>query len=212
MPVKPGFIVEYAIEQNWMRARDPAEDHLKELGLRAIDGDRRAYGRIFRECHEEIYDYIIRKVGNRSDAEDLTMQVFARGLKAIGTYEERGFSIRPWLYKIAHNAVVDYLRMQKHDVDIEEVISGLVDEADIAEEMLTREDLKSIYQEIYSLPEAQAEVLILRFLRDLSISETAMVLDKKEVTVRALQFKGIKNLRRKLNGQSVKGPDDAPAY
>ena len=184
-----------------MIVRDSAEDQLKELAIRAINGDRRAYGRIFRECHEDIYDYIIRKVGNRSDAEDLTMQVFARGLKAIGTYEERGLSIRPWLYKIAHNAVVDYLRMQKHPVDIEEVVAELADETDVAEEMLTREDLENIYREIYNLPDAQSEVLILRFLKDLSISETAIVLDKKEVTVRALQFKGIKNLRRKLNGQ-----------
>jgi RNA polymerase sigma-70 factor, ECF subfamily len=184
-----------------MIVRDSAEDQLKELAIRAINGDRRAYGRIFRECHEDIYDYIIRKVGNRSDAEDLTMQVFARGLKAIGTYEERGLSIRPWLYKIAHNAVVDYLRTRKHPVDIEEVVAELVDETDIAEEMLAREDLENIYREIYNLPDAQSEVLILRFLKDLSISETAIVLDKKEVTVRALQFKGIKNVRRKLNGQ-----------
>ena len=188
-----------------MKTRDPAEDHLKELASRAIEGDRRAYGRIFRECHEEIYDYIIRKVGNRNDAEDITMQVFAKGLKAISGYEERGFSIRPWLYKIAHNSVVDHLRVQKHVLDIDDVISELVDETNIAEEMLTREDLESVYREIYNLPAAQSEVLVLRFMKDLSISETAMILDKKEVTVRALQFKGVNNLRQKLKEQPGNG-------
>ena len=83
-------------------------------------------------------------------------------------------------------------------MEIDETVHGLVDTVDIAEEIISREEIKDIYREILGLPDAQSEVLLLRFMKDLSVSETALVLDKKEVTVRALQFKGIKNLREKL--------------
>lgn len=189
-------------DKKWRRREERSEEHLQEFVRRAKAGDKRAFGRIFRECYEDIYDYIIRRVGNRSDAEDLTMQVFASGLKAITNYEDRGISIKAWLYKIAHNAVVDHLRNQKHEVGIDEMVTGIADDTDVAEEMLFREDLRSISLLISTLPTAQAEVLILRFLKDFSVKETALFLNKKEVTVRALQFKGIKNLREKLQGRA----------
>ena len=177
--------------------RGPQEDILKELIVRARDGDRKAYGKIFKMCYEDIFDYVARRVGNRSDAEDLTMHVFAKGLKAVGSYEERGLSVKAWLYRIAHNAIVDYFRMQKPTVDLDEV-PEIASVGDIASQISSQEERRGLYLEIAGLPAAQAEVLILRFMEDRSVAETAMILDKKEVTVRALQFKGIKNLRQRL--------------
>ena len=177
--------------------RNPQEDLLKELIVRAKDGDSKAYGKIFRLCYEDIYDYVARRVGNRSDAEDLTMHVFAKGLKAVASYEERGLSVKAWLYRIAHNAIVDHFRIQRPTVDLEEVPEIGVD-GDIVSLISSQEERQGLYLEIAGLPAAQAEVLILRFIEDRSVAETAMILDKKEVTVRALQFKGIKNLRERL--------------
>ncbi len=175
----------------------PQEDLLKDLIARARDGDGRAYGKIFRLCYEDMFDYIARRVGNRVDAEDLTMQVFAKGLKAVGSYEERGLSVKAWLYRIAHNAVVDHFRIQKPTVDLEE-IGEIADGTDVEALISRQEEQQTLYREIADLPVAQAEVLILRFIEDRSVAETAMILEKKEVTVRALQFKGIKNLRQRL--------------
>jgi RNA polymerase sigma-70 factor, ECF subfamily len=180
-----------------MMGRAPQEDVLKDLIARARDGDEKAYGKIFRLCYEDIFDYIARRVGNRVDAEDLTMQVFAKGLKAVGSYEDRGLAVKAWLYRIAHNAVVDHFRIQKPSVDLEEV-GEIADGTDIEAMIARQEEQQMLYGEIASLPVAQAEVLILRFIEDRSVAETAMILEKKEVTVRALQFKGIKNLRLRL--------------
>ncbi|MBU1672477.1 MAG: sigma-70 family RNA polymerase sigma factor [Actinobacteria bacterium] len=177
--------------------KGPEEELLRELVARARDGDRRAYGRIFRACYEDIYDYIARRVGNRSDAEDLAMQVFAQGLKAVESYEERGHSVKAWLYRIAHNAVVDHFRTARQTVDLAEV-PEVADARDIEAEVSFTEELHGVYRFIAELPPAQSEVLILRFIEDRSVAETAMILDKKEVTVRALQFKGIRNLREKV--------------
>lgn len=175
----------------------PLEDQLEDLVARARDGDEKAYGKIFKLCYEDIFDYVARRVGNRSDAEDLTMQVFARGLKAVGSYEERGHSVKAWLFRIAHNSVVDYFRAQRQTVDLEDA-HELADGSDVEALVSAREELSGLYKEIASLPAAQSEVLVLRFIEDLSVAETATALDKKEVTVRALQFKGIRNLRLRL--------------
>jgi len=182
----------------------PQEDHLKDLIARAKEGDRRAYGKIFRICYEDIFDYVARRVGNRTDAEDLTMHVFAKGLSAVSSYEERGHSVKAWFYRIAHNAVVDHFRTQRQSVDLED-IPEIADISDIESMVSLQEELAGLYKEIVGLPVAQSEVIILRFIEDRSVAETAMILDKKEVTVRALQFKGIKNLKARL-GEA--GPDE----
>ncbi len=183
----------------------PEEDILKDLMARAREGDKRAYGKVFKLCYEDIFDYIVRRVGNRTDAEDLTMHVFSKGLKAVASYEERGHSVKAWLYRIAHNAVVDHFRTQRLSFDLDEV-PEIADGSDVALMVSAKEELAGLYREIATLPAAQAEVLTLRFIEDRSVAETAMVLEKKEVTVRALQFKGIKNLRARLaNDKQVGG-------
>ena len=166
----------------------------------AKEGDRKAFGRIFRICYKSIYDYIIRRTGNHDDAEDLTMQVFTKGLGAVSSYEERGCSVRGWLFRIAHNGVVDHFRAQVQRADIRD-LQDVADEIDIEEGVVSREKLGDLYEKVMSLPQAQSEVLTLRFLEDLSVAETALILGKKEVTVRALQFKGIRNLRDRMGNE-----------
>lgn len=184
----------------------PDEAILQDLIASAREGDRRAYGNVFRICYEDIFDYIARRVGNRMDAEDLTMQVFAKGLKAVSSYEERGHSVKAWLYRIAHNAVVDHFRTQRYSVDLQEM-PEVADGRDIESMVSDKDEMAGLQREISGLPRAQSEVIILRFLKDLSVAETAMILNKKEVTVRALQFKGLNNLRQRLSGRGDSDPE-----
>ena len=184
-------------------------EQLKILLARATEGDRRAYGRIFRLCYKDIYDYVIRRVGNHTDAEDITMQVFAQGLKAIGSYEDRGHSVKAWLYRIAHNAVVDHFRGQRPSVDLDGA-AEIPDEIDVERRAIDREEIRGLYGQIVRLPTAQTEVLMPRFIEDRSVAETAIILEKKEVTVRALQFKGIKNLRQRLEASEARPTAQPP--
>lgn len=173
------------------------DEVLKNLVVLAKEGDRKAYGKIFRLCYKDIYDYIMRRVKNRFDAEDLTMHVFTRGMVAVSSYEERGHPVKAWLFRIAHNTVVDHFRALSQKPSLGD-IGDIPDDTNIEEGIIHREKLGDLSSEIRSLPEAQSEVLTLRFLEDMSVAETAMILGKKEVTVRALQFKGIKNMRKRL--------------
>ena len=176
----------------------PPEDLLTQLISRAKEGDARAYGKLFRLCYRDIYDYILRRVGNVHDAEDLTMDVFSKGFAGVTSFEEMGHSVRAWFYRIAHNSVVDHFRVSRELVDIDEIPGFASDEESIEDVLSTSAEMERLYKEVVKLPTAQAEVLVLRFIEDLSVSETAEALGKKKVTVRGLQFKGIKNLRERF--------------
>lgn len=179
-----------------MRGSGKPRGDIEKLVARARDGDSKAYGAIFRAFYKDIYDYVYRRVGNRSDAEDLTMDVFAQGLKAIGGYEERGLSIKAWFYRIAHNAVVDHFRKQRQTVELKETTG--TDRGETEERVLQRDVLRGIQREIKNLTPAQSEVLTLRFITGMSVSETAATLGKEESNIRALQFKGLKRLRKTM--------------
>ena len=175
--------------------KDPKRELLTDLVARAKTGDASAFGKIFRVSYRGIYDYITRRVGDEKDVEDLTMQVFLKGLDHITDYEERGYSVKSWLYRIAHNLVVDYYRARKETIDLDMAEKALDRRPLPEEEVISEERTEIIRNEIMKLPPAQAEVIILRYLEDMSVAEAAWVLEKKEVTVRTLQFKGLRNLR-----------------
>ncbi|MBU4173825.1 MAG: sigma-70 family RNA polymerase sigma factor [Actinobacteria bacterium] len=169
----------------------------KDLILQAVDGDRRAYGEIIRLCYKDVYDYIIRRVGNRSDAEDLTQTVFMRGLEAISKYEERGSPITMWFYRIAHNVIVDHFRVQRKDIDIEELPEIADAGIDIIEIILSEEVSEEMRSRLLRfLPPRQRAVIVLKDYKDLQYSEIGQVLQISETNAKTIHFRAIENLRR----------------
>jgi len=84
----------------------------KDIVPRAIKGDGTAFAQLYEEHLDRIYRYVYLKVGNRTEAEDLTQEVFVKALEAITTYKWRNLPFTSWLFRIAHNLVVDYFRKQ----------------------------------------------------------------------------------------------------
>ena len=76
----------------------------------AATGPREALTRLYEENFDRIYRYIVIKMGDRTEAEDMTQQVFLNAVKSISSFKWQGFPFSAWLYRIAHNQVVDYLR------------------------------------------------------------------------------------------------------
>ena len=82
----------------------------ESLIRRAQQRDQMALTQLYEENFDRIYRYIVLKIGDRTEAEDMTQQVFLQALKAISSYRFKGMPFSSWLYRIAHNQVVDYLR------------------------------------------------------------------------------------------------------
>ena len=82
----------------------------ESLVRRAQQRDPAALTQLYEENFDRIYRYIVLKIGDRTEAEDMTQQVFLNALKSISSFKWKGMPFSAWLYRIAHNQIVDYLR------------------------------------------------------------------------------------------------------
>lgn len=170
----------------------------ESLVRQAIEGNEGAFAQLYDEYFDKIYRYVYLKVGNQTEAEDLTQEVFLRALGAIGSYKWRQIPFSSWLFRIAHNEVIDYFRKQGKEklVRLNEAASNIeTDPMLIAEQSLERGQLMAA---LGKLSPAQREVITLRFVSELSIAEVAKTLGKSEGTVKALQYGGTVALRKIL--------------
>jgi RNA polymerase sigma-70 factor (ECF subfamily) len=168
----------------------------KELVRRAQKRDPEAFNQLYEGHFDRIYRYLVLKVGDRTEAEDLTQQVFLKALESIASYSWRGVPFSAWLFRIAHNQVVDYFRKmsKQKSVPLDEARTvGTSDTALLAEQNLK---LEQVAVACKSLTDAQQEVMSLRFAGGLSIAEVAKVMGKSEGAVKALQHSAVAALRR----------------
>lgn len=166
----------------------------------AASFDERALGELYDRYEARIYSYIYRRTGNESLAEDLTAQVFLKMLEAIRSDKGWHSSFSGWLYRIAHNAVIDYYRQRdrQQQVSLEDTLTTTASDHNpvvMAEASL---DAQRLRMAIGRLTEEQSEVITLRFLEGYSISEVAEMLDKSEGSIKALQYRAVTTLRQLL--------------
>jgi RNA polymerase sigma-70 factor (ECF subfamily) len=169
----------------------------ESLIRRAQKHDQEAFAQLYEEYFDRIYRYITIKIGDAVEAEDLTQQVFLNSLRSISSFKWRGKPFSAWLYRIAHNQVVDHLRKKKRtDVPLEETLAGGTDDPQLAAER--KLDIEQVLAAAQKLTEAQREVISLRFTSELSIAQVAEIMSKSLGAVKALQHSGIVALRRVL--------------
>jgi RNA polymerase sigma-70 factor (ECF subfamily) len=161
------------------------------------------------ELYDSYYDRIARyafvRLGNRTDAEDLTGDVFVRALESLGSYRERGVPMQAWLFKIAHNLIVDHFRKSAKQkmVSIDSV--SLKAETDPEEQAMTGLDVVRVRKALGRLTESQRKVIELRFFGELTSEEAGHVLKKRAGAVRELQSAAIKALRNLLDEERPLG-------
>ncbi len=153
---------------------------------------------LFEEYYDRIARYANARIGDQREAEDIASEVFVKALKSLGSFEERGLPMGAWLFKIAHNLVVDYhrRRSQKQMVDLEKVeIEAESNPAMEAERVLEMDRVKEAMK---LLTEEQREIVRLRFYGGLSSAEVGAMMGKSDGAVREAQSAALKKLRMKL--------------
>jgi len=170
----------------------------QDLVHRAQNGDKEAFTELYETYFGKLYRYVVARIGNRAEAEDMTQQVFVKAYKSIPSYRWRGVPFSAWLFRIAHNLVVDFFRKEskRPTVPLEE---SLVASNDNVQQVVERRlDIERVMAATRQLTEAQREVVSLRFAGGLAIAEVARVMGKSEGAVKALQHSAIAALRRIL--------------
>lgn len=165
---------------------------------RARDFDQDALAEIYDRYADKIYHYIFHRVGSRPVAEDLTADVFVRMLEAVERDRFAQTSLRAWLYRLAHNIVVDHYRARSNEQPLllDErlgVVSG--DPRPHIEARLAQAGLRTA---LSRLTEKQQQVIVLRFGEGMTAPEVAEVLGTTEGAVRALQHRAVAELREIL--------------
>lgn len=140
-----------------------------------------------------LYRYIYYRLGARTVAEDLTAEVFVRVLGIQRAPDDW----RAYLYRIAHNLVVDYLR--RNPAVFENMDEGLLDErADPATRAELQDERRRVRRAILRLTPEQQQVIVLKFVEDMSNAQVARIMNKPEGAVKALQHRALTNLREWL--------------
>jgi len=165
---------------------------------RARSGDRTAFAELYDTHVDSVYRYLLYRVREPSDAEDLTSEVFTRAFANIHRYRWQGKSFLAWLYTIARNAVTDRRRRERPTVDIDSAFGIAEDGPTAHERAVLGEQMGALRGAVTHLTAEQQQVLSLRFELDLSSREVAKMLGKNEGAIRALQFRALGRLRKLL--------------
>jgi RNA polymerase sigma-70 factor (ECF subfamily) len=184
--------------------RAVGDPEVVDLVARAQEGDEGAFADLYDRYVNSIFAYVYHRVGQRQTAEDLTGDVFVRALRRINTFRWQGVDFGAWLMTIARNRVHDHFKSARFRLEapVDEVFDnpqgtggGEHDPEGVA---LTEEAAQAVHAAMRELKGEQAEVLYLRFLTHLNVSETAQVMNKTEGAIKALQYRALRALEKKL--------------
>jgi RNA polymerase sigma-70 factor (ECF subfamily) len=173
-----------------------------ELVARAQQGDADAFATLYEAFAPLVFSYLRRRMNGPAEAvEDLTADVFVRVYEKLDRYVDRGLPFSAWLFRMAHNQLIDDAR--KHARATFTSLDHVTEVTEPADEQAGQEyrqilDRETLEPALAQLTREQRQVLELRFLQGLSVAEAAAVLERSEDAVKKLQARGLMSLRRIL--------------
>lgn len=167
----------------------------EKLIRRIRSGDPDALEELIRKYYNDIYTYCYRKMGRKSDAEDVTQEVFLHFCRNFDSYVHRG-KCRNYLYIIARNLCADALRA-KAPVPLSSVEVEDPAESDAGERQIDAAD--SVQTALKRLPGEQKEVILLHFYHDLKLEEIAQIMDAGLSVTKYRLYRGLKTLSNLLS-------------
>ena len=183
-----------ATEQATIGAKQAAE-----LVALAQQGDQVAFATLYEQYRPLVYRFLRRRLdGADETVEDLTEDVFVKLYEKLDRYVERGLPFTAWLYRIAHNQLVDYVRtLPRHTAQSLDVVAD-VPEHQTGSEYRSVLDRQTFEPALARLTAEQRRAVELRFLQGMSVAETAAAMRRSEEAVKKLQARALANLRRSL--------------
>ena len=183
------------------------KEQINQLVLDSQKGNKESFVKIYENFYVRIFRYIYVKCSNVQESENLTQEVFIKAFKAISSFQfkqdgNNGPSFSSWIFTIARNQIIDFYR--KNNTKMESYMDNIQEEywsvsEDLEDKLDNKLKLNKIIKNMEKLTALQKEVINLRFAAQMSLSETAKILNKNENSIKSLQHSGIKKLRDILN-------------
>jgi RNA polymerase sigma-70 factor, ECF subfamily len=190
LPLRTAFTAE-----NSLKALKKEAD--ERLLIEAAQNDPACFAELYEMNFERVYAYVVKRVQNRTETEDLTAEVFHQALANLKRFEWRGIPFAAWLFRIAANLIADrWQRSGREVADDDAIDSAQASPAEIEEV----ERRATLFRLVDTLPVEQRRVVVLRFVEQKSIKEVAQEVRKTEGAVKQLQFRALSSLRARLEG------------
>jgi len=151
---------------------------------------------LYEEYYDRMVRYIFVRIRDQTEAEDLAGEVFLKALKSLDSYRGRGEQMRVWLFKIAHNVVIDHVRKMSKRKTVPLNDMEIPDRLSVEETVETRLQVERLSQALEQLTPSQREVIGLRFFAGLSSAEVGEISGKSGAAVREMQRAAIEKLRK----------------
>lgn len=181
------------------------EIEIQSLVDRTKQGDRDAFTSLYEHFVDPIHRYIYFRV-DADDAEDIVETVFVKAWEKIGSYTAgvKGTSFSSWLYRIAHNLIVDHYRLHR---TIEQITEEYQEErADHHPGVVTERKIESdiLKEGLKHLKDDYQQFLILKYINELSNRDISKLLGKSEGSLRIIQYRALRALRTVLEDRGMK--------
>jgi len=165
----------------------------ERLRIEAAQKDPGRFADLYEEHFERIYAYVLRRICDRTEAQDVTADVFQQALANLHRFEWRGAPFASWLYRIAANAVADHFQRASRRSSAPPPAESSMDED--YEEVERR---AALFRSVDRLPSDQRRVIVMRFGEEKSIREIAQEIGRSEGAVKQLQWRGLQSLRAQM--------------
>lgn len=165
---------------------------------KARRGSAEAFGALYDNYLPKIYRFVLLKTSQKEIAEDLTQQVFLKAWQNVSSYEHKGFPFSSWLYQIARNAVIDHYRTKKTHAGLE-TAEEIAEETNFSADLEKKINLEIIQKKIKDLSPDYQDVLIMRFVEEMSHREIAQSMGKSEGAIKVIQHRALNQLKKIIN-------------
>lgn len=187
-----------------MQADEILDPEVVDLVARAQEGDAQAFAALYDRYVDQTFAYVYRRVGHRQLAEDLVGDVFLRAYRRLSSFEWQGVDLGAWIMTIARNRVHDHFKSARFrlerttdEVRDDPTPTGPDDPERVA---VARDMTRALGQALGQLKDEHREVIELRFVHDLSVAETAAVMERSVGATKALQYRALRALASQVEG------------
>ena len=162
----------------------------------AQSGQVEAYGALYEIHAPLVYRYLVVRMGDSQDAEDLTTDVFLKAWNALPRFRNQGISFAAYLLRIARNAAIDQVRKRRSPISLEQTAEPADNRPDLLDRLVKKQEEYALNQALQKLNEDYQRILNLRFVEGKSVEEAAMIMRRSPGATRVLQHRALQSLRK----------------
>jgi len=175
-----------------------------EILIGRAQADAREFEPIYERYVAQIYAYIYYRVGNVQDAEDVTARTFYQAMTHLHRYTSRGIPFSAWLFRIAHNLVANWHRdsSRRQTFSLDAIVDTADTTSSLSDQAEDKDDAQRLWRVVRRLPPERQQLLVLKFVDELSTEQISVIMGRSEGAVKALLHRTLVALRQQLKPQT----------